>query len=88
MNKQESPCQSYPDYFFHECIERKLISRIGCKPPWTNIITSVNKTCIERKSITEYLRKMMEINALGAKTLAMKYGCIAPCNYVEYKVNH
>ena len=86
MNRPESPCAISPDYFFHECIERKVISRIGCKAPWINITTSVNKTCAERKSIREYLRKMMEINILGAKTLAMKYGCIAPCNYVEYKV--
>ena len=86
MNKQESPCQSYPDYFFHECIERKLISRLGCKPSWINITTSVNKTCTERESIRNYLQYMAAVNLMGAKTFAMRYGCITPCNYVEYQV--
>ena len=86
MNRPESPCATSPDYFFHECIEKKVISRIGCKPPWTSITTAVNKTCTERKSIRDYLQRMMAINALGAKAFAMKYGCIAPCKYVEYKV--
>ena len=88
LNTPENPCKSSSDYFFNECIERILISRIGCKPPWINITTSVNKTCTERESIRNYLQYMAAVNFMGAKAFAMKYGCITPCNYVEYKVCH
>ena len=86
LNTPENPCKSSPDYFYQECIEKKVISRIGCKPPWTNITTSLNETCTERNSIREYLKYMMAVNLLGTKALVMKYGCHPPCNYFEYKV--
>ena len=78
---------SSPEYYYHECIERKLISTVGCIPSWISIKTSENKTCTSRESIRNYLEQMMMINALGPQAFATKYGCIAPCTYNEYRVD-
>ena len=87
LNTKENPCKSSRDYYYHECIERKLISTVGCRPSWINIKTSENKTCKSRESIRNYLEQMMMINALGPQAFATKYGCIAPCTYNEYRVD-
>ena len=77
---------SSPDYVYHKCLERKLTDKSGCQPAWLDITKSTtNKTCT-REKLRKYLWNMAAVNYFGPKTILLKYGCLRPCEFYEFKV--
>ena len=66
-----------------------MTDKIGCHPSWLDINTNstTNKTCT-REKLGKYLWNMAQVNYMGPKTIFMKYGCLKPCEFFEFKVDH
>ena len=44
LKTEENPCETSSDYDFLSCVEDKLVTAAGCRPPWTNLTPSASAT--------------------------------------------
>ena len=44
LRTEENPCETSSDYDFLSCVEDKLATAAGCRPPWTNLTPSASAT--------------------------------------------
>ena len=88
LNTKENPCESTASYNVLSCVEKKLISKTGCRPPWTDSSSTVRLCSYENdlKAIRQFMALMSNITFMGTQRLYTEYGCMRPCTYFEYKV--
>ena len=86
MNTVSRPCEPSPDYVYHKCLEQKISQKIGCKPYWIHLDSTL-ETCKELVNMVNYLLKLRESIGMDEQTIYEAYSCLKPCTYIEYKVS-
>ena len=88
LNTEENPCESAANYNVLSCVEKKLISRTGCRPPWINSSSTVRMCSYEddSSSLRTFMELVSDVTFMGTQRLYSNYGCLRPCTYFEYKV--
>ena len=88
LNLPNSPCEPSPDYNFGECVDASLMSKAGCKVPWSRV--NMNSTslplCDNEAMLETYNELCWETVALGKEELSEFTKCLLPCTFMEYKV--
>ena len=89
LNTEEDPCESAAHYNVLSCVEKELISRTGCRPPWISSSSTVRICSYEDDSglLRHYLALMSDVTFMGTERLYTEYSCMRPCTYLEYKVS-
>ena len=87
LNQPNQPCNSSQDYDFTFCIEKKIITTVGCQPPWTRFIMEGHPLCDNLTKIHEYSDKVLEFYDMGKNDLLEETSCLLPCIFMEYKVS-
>ena len=86
LNRPHKPCQTSPDYSFAECVERSIVARAGCQPPWRRFNVEGVSQCDNSSMLTAYGKKYSEIGKLAREKLIETTKCLIPCIYMEYQV--
>ena len=87
LNQPNQPCDPSPDYDFTFCLEKWIITNIGCQPPWSRFIMEGQPLCDNLPMFTEYTIKMNELYSMGKNDLFEKTSCLIPCFFMEYRVS-
>ena len=86
LNQPQKPCNPSPDYDFTICLEKNIITRVGCQPPWRRFIMEDIPLCDNLTLLTEYGNGKNKVYNLGRNELFEEIGCLMPCVFMEYKV--
>ena len=61
-----------------------MMSEIGCHPYWLNATNS--KVCSKPEEYDRYIERYYEMVAMDEVKLHKEFGCLKPCDYMEYQV--
>ena len=87
LNTEIDPCEPSREYVFQNCINKKMIVKLGCQPFWLDHIQTDFQKCSEVSKLFEFIYDMGKLNQISTeKELVEKYSCSKPCTYMEYKV--
>ena len=87
LNRPHNPCQPSPDYNFADCVERSIIARVGCQPPWRRITVDEIPLCLNYSMLHTYGRIYeYDYGKMSKEKLIETSKCLMPCTYMEYEV--
>ena len=88
LNQPHNPCDPSPDYDFTTCLEKSLISKVGCQPPWRRFVMEKKPLCDNLSLLHDYGNEMDRFTAsLGKNELFEETSCLMPCSFMEYRVS-
>ena len=86
LNRPNKPCNPSPEYDLGSCLDRSLITRAGCQPPWRRVTVEEFPVCDNATLLEYYDTKFWNFYNSDRKTLFEKSDCLMPCSFIEYKV--
>ena len=87
LNRPIKPCDPSPEYDLGTCLERSLITRAGCQPPWRRVTVEEYPICDDWTMMDSYDTEFWNFYNSDRKTLFKNSDCLMPCSFIEYKVN-
>ena len=89
LNRDARPCEPSSEYNFANCIEKKVVDDIGCRPRW--LVRGYKRrghtpVCKEKAKYQEYTDEMTRFTLMDKTQMQTKSGCLKPCEYMEYRV--
>ena len=87
LNRPIKPCDPSPEYDLGTCLERSLITRAGCQPPWRRVTVEEYPICDDWTMMDSYDTEFWNFYNSDRKTLFKNSDCLMPCSFMEYKVN-
>ena len=87
LNLPAKPCDDSPDYNVGDCIEKSLMVKAGCQPPWRRVDVEDLPVCDNNQTLHKYSSVRLETWEMTRFELIQKTKCPMPCSYMEYKVN-
>ena len=45
LNRPDKPCEPSPEYKLASCLEKSVVARAGCQPPWKRFTVDGQPTC-------------------------------------------
>ena len=92
LDQPHNPCKPDPEYSYVQCVQRNLIKRAGCVPPW--IILQDGGTdsllelpvCDNLSLLTKWDTEKWRLFYMSSDQLMEDTGCPMPCTFMEYKV--
>ena len=88
LDTKTSPCVSSPDYNFADCVEDKIIDKVGCRPFWIKNIGKKHSDCQNQSQYSDHLTEKNSVITMNEAKLNEKIGCMRSCTYMEYKVDY
>ena len=86
LNQPNQPCNPSPEYDFTFCLEKNIITSVGCQPPWRRYNLDSQLVCDNMSMLNKYDYKMNEFYSMDKKELFAKTSCLIPCFFMEYRV--
>ena len=80
-------CEASTDYNFGHCVERSLIRKVGCQPPWSRVVVENVSVCDNKTLVAKYRNMYFQFGSLEREDLIKHTNCFLPCSYMEYKVS-
>ena len=88
LNKPNMPCETSGSYDMGQCIERSIISGVGCQPPWRRYSVEGTPLCDNLWSLfNTYHIATAVISNMDLNQLIKRNQCLPPCSYMEFKVS-
>ena len=87
LNRPKKPCDPSPEYDLGTCLDRSLITRAGCQPPWRRVTVEEYPICDDWTMFFSYDTEYWNFYNSDRKTLFKNSDCLMPCSFIEYKVN-
>ena len=88
LSQPSAPCTPAPGYSLTRCVERSVMARAGCQPPWTRSPGGgdlpVCDNMVSLKKYQEEFKRNIYNNDRNGIIKATK--CLVPCSFIEYKV--
>ena len=88
LSQPSAPCTPAPGYSLTRCVERSVMARAGCQPPWSRSpATGDLPLCDNMVSLKKYqeeFKRNIYNNDRNGIIKATK--CLVPCSFIEYKV--
>ena len=88
LNLPESPCEPSSEYNFASCVERSIITRAGCQPPWRRFTVDNIPVCSNWSMLAHFGKEYERIMFMFRDDLIETTKCSLPCTFLEYKVIH
>ena len=85
LDRDASPCESSAEYNIANCLEKKIIEEIGCKPKWIKHHSQF-PVCQNKSKNLEYTSTLFKFSKMDKIKLQYESGCTKPCSYMEYRV--
>ena len=54
LNTVDNPCNPSPDYNFANCVERSVVAKVGCQPPWRRFTMQGVPQCDNWSQLSSY----------------------------------
>ena len=86
MNRPDNPCESSLAYNLGHCVEKSVMRKIGCQPPWRRVSVEGLPLCDNSKMLHKYGHEYFYAVDYGRHNLLKKTNCMLPCSFTEYKV--
>lgn len=87
LNKPSNPCESSREYDFAECVEKSIITKVGCQPPWRRYTVEGVPLCDNMSLLMNYGAANLErMYLMDTIELVEDTKCVLPCSFMEYKV--
>ena len=87
IRTDRNPCTESANYVYQFCLQKEIISKVGCRPHWIMYNQTQFKTCTNASQLDEFIRLLDEVKAMpDVKAIFLYYKCMKPCKYMEYKV--
>ena len=86
LHRSSRPCNPSPEYNLASCIEKHIMDRIGCQPPWRRFSFDGLPLCDNWTLLSEFHSLHGALSVMGGKELSEVTGCHVPCTFFEYKV--
>ena len=86
LHRTKRPCDPSPEYNLASCIEKRIMNRIGCQPPWRRFSVDVLPLCDNWTLLSDFHHLHGELSVMGGIELSEVTGCHVPCTFFEYKV--
>ena len=86
LNQVKNPCEPSHAYNFGKCLEKSVITRIGCQPPLRRFYVDGMPLCNNVSLVTLFYRKFSRLSNLDRKKVFEETNCLMPCKFLEYKV--
>ena len=84
LNRPDKPCDPSPGYSFIECVEKIIMVRTGCQPPWRKYNVEGLSLCDNRSSLSHYEYEYRQtVSMLDRNTLSTSTKCVFPCSFLE-----
>ena len=87
LNSSDKPCDPSPEYSLAECLDRSLIIKAGCQPPWRRVSVDDFPVCHNWTMLDSYDDEFWKIYNPDRKKLFEVSDCLMPCTFIEYKVS-
>ena len=88
MNRPYSPCEPDTDYKFGHCVEKSVMRKIGCQPPWRRVNVEGLPLCDNATMLAKYTMQYFKAVEYGKGVLMKRTNCLMPCTFMEYKVRY
>ena len=59
LNQPHRPCEPSPEYSFVKCIERSIVTKVGCQPPWWRFPVDGMPLCDNKLLLDDYEKKYL-----------------------------
>ena len=86
LNRETSLCTTSPNYNFGDCIENKMMEKLGCRPFWINDTGTKFSFCQQQSQYVEHFNRTYKFLVMNDEEIIEEFGCVKPCTYMEYKV--
>ena len=86
LNRPDNPCDPDPDYNFGHCVDKSIMRKIGCQPPWRRVNIDGLPICDNSTMLHKYDYSYWWAVDLGIDKLKEVTKCLIPCFFTEYKV--
>ena len=86
LNRVTSPWTTAIDYNFADCIENKMMEKLGCRPFWINDTGTKFSFCQQQSQYVEHFNRTYKFLVMNDEEIIEEFGCVKPCTYMEYKV--
>ena len=86
LNTHRNPCEAAEGYVYQNCIYKRIIAKVGCRPYWLDYIQTDKENCSEVKKLEKFLTIFSVLRVANEGEILRDYECLKPCNYMEYKV--
>ena len=87
LNQPQKPCNPSPDYDFTICLEKSIITRAGCQPPWSRFKMECEPLCDNLTLLNKFAKESFEFYSPDKNELFEKTNCLLPCSFMEYRVS-
>ena len=87
LNRPDKPCESSPEYNFASCLEKSVIARAGCQPPWKRFTVDGQPTCDNMSLLNQFGEEYTTFYNMERHQLYEETNCLMPCIFMEYKVS-
>ena len=88
MNRPDNPCNPDPDYNLGHCVDKYVMRRIGCQPPWRRVNIEGLPICDNGTMLYKYDYSYWWAVDSGRDMLRKLTKCLMPCSFMEYKVSY
>ena len=87
LNRPDKPCEPSPEYNLASCLERSVIARAGCQPPWQRFTVEGQPTCDNMSLLNQFGEEYKKFYNMERHELFKETNCLMPCIFMEYKVS-
>ena len=87
LNRPDRPCDPSPDYSWAKCLDRSLMTRAGCQPPWRRVSVENVPVCDNKTLLDSYETEYWNYYNMDKKRLFKETNCLMSCSFMEYKVS-
>ena len=85
LNKPDRPCEPSVDHNFAQCLEKSVVDKIGCQPPWRRFIVMEQPVCDNWTLLLRYGDEISNLYNMDRIDLYEATNCLMPCTFMEYK---
>ena len=87
INRPQNPCEEDPEYNFAYCVEKRIVTKAGCKPYWSKFDIEGMPFCQNVTMLEYYSNISSSFQLMFKNELLGETNCLIPCSFTEYKVS-
>ena len=86
LNLPAKPCKESSNYNVGDCIEKSIMIKAGCQPPWRRVTVEDLPQCDNNETMNKYSRERYDAWEMSRTEIFQETKCLMPCAFMEYKV--
>ena len=87
LNRPDNPCENSPDYNLGHCVEKSVMRKTGCQPPWRKINVFGLPLCDNFTLLAKYGSEFERVGRMVREDVVENTKCLMPCSFMEYEVS-